>query len=121
MNESFNLKFQRHLLKNVFRNHTKGFKSVRYRNNIALSKWISQLKETGLISNVIWKIGAKVYSKTRINVVKLYLTEKYFIINLFDNNQLLNKKKNLFNTGRHGNKVLLKSWKRNTDRNYEMN
>lgn len=68
---------------------------MRYRNNIALSKWISQLRESGLISNVIWKIGAKVYSKTRINVVKLYLTEKYLIMNLFDNNQLLNKKKKI--------------------------
>ena len=57
---------------------------------------------------------------TRIDCCKLCLTERLFIIESFDNNQLLNKKSELVNTCRHKNKLLLKSLKRNHNRNNTM-
>ena len=61
------------------------------------------------------EILAKVYSKTRIDFCNLCPTEKLFMINSRDNNQLLNKKNELYDTCRHRNRLLIKSLKRNLD------
>ena len=53
---------------------------------------------------ISWKIVAVIRCAARINCCKLCVTEKLFIIKSFDNNQLLNKKSELVNTGRHKNK-----------------
>ena len=86
-----------------FQSNTKELKNVIYRNDIELSKYIWQLKGTGLTPNVTWTIAAKIYSKTRISFCKFCCTEKLFIINSFDKNQLLNKKNELVITCRYKN------------------
>ena len=53
----------------------------------------------------------------QIDRCKRCLTEKLFIVKLFDNNQLLKKKSDLVNTCRLKNKLLLKSLRRNHSRN----
>ena len=56
------------------------------------------------------------FSATKINFRKSCLTEKVFIINALNDSQLLNKKSELINTGRHQNKLLHKCLKRNNRR-----
>ena len=53
----------------------------------------------------------------QIDCCKRCLTEKLFIVKLFDNNQLLKKKSDLVNICRLKNKLLLKSLRRNHSRN----
>ena len=46
--------------------------------------------------------------RSQNRLLNIILTEKLFIIKLFDNRQLLNKKSGLFNTSRYKNKLLVK-------------
>ena len=55
----------------------------------------------------------KVLSKTEFNFCKLCLSEKFYIIKLLNDPNLLNKKSELVNTCRHQTKLLLKSFKKN--------
>ena len=64
------------LFKERFRNHKKEFAHMKYRNSTELSKYIGQLKDANLTPIVTWKVVAKVFSDTKINFCKLYLTEK---------------------------------------------
>ena len=47
------------------------------------------------------KVVGKVFSDTKINICKLCLTEKVFMINALNDSQLLNKKSELLNKCRH--------------------
>ena len=69
---------------------------------------------------ISWEIAVVIKCAARIDCCKLCVTEKLFIIKSFDNNQLLNKKSELANTDRHKNNLLLKSLKRNHNRNDTM-
>ena len=55
----------------------------------------------------------RVNSKTAASYCKLYLTEKFYIIQSIDDKNLLNKKSELVNKYRHQNKLLLSNMKRN--------
>ena len=93
---------------------------VKYRNSIKLSKYIWQLKNLKVTPTISWKIAAAIRCAARIDCCKLCLTEKLFIIKSFDNNQLSNKKSELFSTCRHKKKLSLKTLKRNRSRNDTM-
>ena len=107
-------------LSRCFRNHKKEFAHKKYRNSTELSKYIWQLKDANITPIVTWKVVAKVFSDTKINFCKLCLTEKVFIINALNDNQLLTRKSELINTCRHQNKLLLKCFKRNNKRHDSM-
>ena len=96
-----------------FRNHKKEFTHKKYGISTELSKCIWQLKDVNIAPIVTWKIVAKVFSDTKINFCKLYLTEKVFMINALNDSQLLNKKSELINTCRCQSKLLLKCLIRN--------
>ena len=85
-----------------------------------MSKYIWQLKESDISSDNSWEIIAQVYSNTRIKFCVLCFTEKLKIIDVFDDSRLLNKKSELVNACRHQNKLLLKSFKRNSRTNDSM-
>ena len=106
--------------KERFRNHKKEFTHKKYRNSTELSKYIWQLKDANIAPIVTWRVVAKVFSDTKINFCKLCSTEKLFIINALNDNQLLNKNSELINTCRHQNKLLLKCLKRNNKRHDNM-
>ena len=106
--------------KDRYRNHKKDFNHKKYCNSTELSKYIWQLKDSDIIPEISWDIFAQVNSKTRINFCLLCLTEKLKIIDVFDDPRLLNKKSELVNTCRHQNKLLLKSFKRNSRTNDSM-
>ena len=69
---------------------------------------------------VAWKVVSKVFSDRKTNFCKLCLTEKLFILNALNDNQLLNKKSELINTCRDQNKILLKCLKRYNKRDDSM-
>ena len=85
-----------------------------------MSKYIWQLKDGNIAPIVTWKVNTKVFSDRKINFCKLCLTEKVFITNALNDNQLLNKKSELINTCRDQNKILLKCLKRYNKRDDSM-
>ena len=85
-----------------------------------MPKHLWQLKDANIAPTVTWKVVTKVFSDIKINFCKLCVTEKMFIINAFNDSQLLNKKSELINTCRHQNKLLLKCLKRNNKRHDSM-
>ena len=66
------------LFKERFRNHKKEFIHKEYRKRTELSKYIWQLKDMTITPVVTMKVVTKVFSDTKINSCKLYLTEKMF-------------------------------------------
>ena len=50
--------------------------------------------------------------RSQNRLLNIILTEKLFIIKLFDNRQLSNKKSGLFNTSRYKNKLLVKKFEK---------
>ena len=52
-------------------------------------------------------------SKTKLNFCILCLSKKLYVIKSLNDPNLLNKKSELVNTGRHQSNLLLKSFKRN--------
>ena len=82
-----------------------------------MSKYIWQLKESDISPEISWEIIAQVYSNARINFCVLCLTEKLKIIDLFDDSRLLNIKSELINACSHENRLLLKSFERNSKTN----
>ena len=106
--------------KERFKNHKKEFAHKKYWNSTELSKYIWQLKDANITPIVTWNVVAKMFSDTKVNFCKLCLTEKVFIINALNDNQLLNRKSELINTCRYQNKLLLKRFKRNNKRHDSM-
>ena len=64
-------------------------------------------------SIINWSIVAKVKGSKKINYCPLCLTEKYHLIEYFNDIRLLNKKSEFINACRHQSKLLLKSLKSN--------
>ena len=50
--------------------------------------------------------------RSQNRLLNILLTEKLFIIKLFDNRQLLNKKSGFFNTSRYKSKLLVKTFEK---------
>ena len=77
--------------KERFRSHTRDFKHKKYEKLTGLSKYIWTTKSDGLIPIVKWSIVKRVNSKTAANYCKLYLIEKFYIIQSLDDKNLLNE------------------------------
>ena len=75
-----------------FGNHIRDFKYKTYSKSTELSKYIWNLKETGINPIVKWSIVEKIYCNTKINYCKLCLLEKLYIIDFIDDTRLLNKR-----------------------------
>ena len=102
--------------KERFRSHTRDFKHKKCEKLTGLSKYIWTTKSHGLIPIVKWSIVKRVNSKTAANYCKLYLIERFSIIQSLDDKNLLNE------TCRHQNKLLLlllSNVKRNDTMDYE--
>ena len=78
--------------KERFENHTRDFRHRTYSKNTEISKYIWDLKETGINLIVKWSIVEKIYCNTKINYCKLCLLEKLYIIDFIDDTRLLNKR-----------------------------
>ena len=92
-------------------NHTRDFEHKTYSKSTELSKYIWDLKETGINPIVKWSIVEKIYCNTKINYCKLCLLEKLYIIDFIDDNRLLNKRNEFISGCKHQNKLLLKNVK----------
>ena len=99
--------------KERFQNHNRDFNHKQYISCTELSKYIWSLKDAGTPYIINWSIVAKVKGSTKINHCPLCLTEKYHLIEYFNDIQLLNKKSEFINACRHQSKLLLKSLKSN--------
>ena len=60
-----------------------------------------------------WSIVTKVKGHAKVNYCPLRLTEKYHLIEYFNDIRLLNKKSEFINSCRHQSKLLLKNFKIN--------
>ena len=69
--------------------------------------------------NIYWSIVAKVKGSTKINDCPLCLTEKYHLIEYFNDIRLLKKKIEFANACRHQNNLLLKNSKINDSMDWE--
>ena len=98
--------------KERFGNHTWHFKHPKYRNSNELSKYIWELIDTNISPIIEWSIFRKVLSKTQLDVYKLCLPQKLYIIKSLNETNLLNKKAELVNACRYQRKLLLKSFKK---------
>ena len=109
--------------KERFGNHTRDFKHPKYRNSTELSKYVWELKDAHISPVIEWSIVTKVLSKAQLNVCKLCLSEKFYIMKSLSDPNLLNKKSELVNTCGHQSKLLLKSFNKNqySERNDIMN
>ena len=99
--------------KERFRNHNRDFNHEQYIKSKELSKYIWSLKDAGTPYTINWSIDAKVKGSTKVNYYSLCLTEKYHLIEHFNDIRLLNKKSEFVNACRHQSKLLLKNLNRN--------
>ena len=97
--------------KERFGNHTRDFKHKTYSKSTELSKYIWDLKETGINPIVKWSIVQKSCCNTKINYCKVCLLEKLYIIDFIDDNWLLNKRNEFIGGCKHQNKLMLKNVK----------
>ena len=99
--------------KKRFFNHRNSFNNQASTNDITLSKYIWELKETSNLSPTpVSSIAKKVTPYSHISKkCLLCLHEKLEIINYSGQNELLNKRSKLISKRRHANKFLLRSYK----------
>ena len=97
--------------KERYRNHNRGFKHEKYENSTELVKYIWQLKRDNISSSVKWTIITKAYGSPNPLLCKLCLTEKLWIINFTNDENMLNKKSEVISKRRH-NKYLLRNVKK---------
>ena len=103
------MELQKHPLKNVL--ITTGGTSNKPNPEIALS-YQNMHGNSKMLNNHQLLNGAllqKCYQK-QLNICKLCLSEKFYIIKSLNDPNLLNKKSELVNTCRHQSKLLLKSF-----------
>ena len=98
--------------KERYNNHKRDVKLIKYQYNTELTKYICNLKNNSIQYNVPWKVVDKVYGNANLIMCKLCLTEKLWIINHINDNNMLNKKSELVNKCRHLKKFLLKHVKK---------
>ena len=72
-----------------------------YSKSTSLSKYIWDLKETGICPIVKLTIVEKIYSNTKINYCKLCLSEKLYIIDFIDDHRLSNKRNEFISGCKH--------------------
>ena len=98
--------------KERYNNHNRDFKHEKYENSTELAKYIWQLKRDKISFSVKWTIITKVYGSPNPLMCKLCLTEKLWIINFINDENMLNKKSELISKCRHLNKHLLRNVKK---------
>ena len=96
-----------------FRNYNRNFNHEQYIKSTKLAKYTWSLKYAGTPYTINWSIVAKLKGSTKTSYCLLCLTEKYHLIEYFNNICLLNKKSEFINACRHQSKLLLKNLKRN--------
>ena len=102
------------LTPNIFRNHNRDFNHEQYIKSTELSKYTWSLKDAGTPYTINWSINVKLKGSIKIYYYcPLCLTEKYHLIEYFNNIHLLNKKSEFIKACRHQRKSLLKNLKRN--------
>ena len=94
--------------KGRYNNHKRDVKFIKYQYNTELTKYIWNLKSYSIKYNIQWKVVDRVYGNANSKMCKLCLTEKLWIINHINDNNILNKNSELINKCRHLNKFLLK-------------
>ena len=99
--------------KERFGNHMQDIKHLKYRNSTELSKFIWKLEDANISQVTEWSIVTKALPKMQLDLCKLYLSEKFYILKSFNDPNLLNKKCELVNASCHQSKLLLKSFERN--------
>ena len=90
-------------------NHKRSFRNEWYKNDTELFKYIWDLTSAYKVPTIKWSIVRKIHGNTKSGFCKLYLTEKYFILNDLWDKKLLNKKSEFFNKCRQQSKLLLNS------------
>ena len=78
--------------KERYRNHIRDFKHEKYENSTELAKYIWQLKRDNISFSVKWTVITKVYGSPNPLLCKLCLTEKLWIINFINDENMLNQK-----------------------------
>ena len=78
--------------KERFRNLNRDSNHEQYIKSTELSKYIWLVKDAGTPYTINWSIIAKVKGSTKVNYCPLCLTEKYHLIEHFNDIRLLNKK-----------------------------
>ena len=97
--------------KERYQNRTSSFRHEKNRYETELSNYIWALKKDKIVASIKWKILSIVHGKPTSSYCRLYLTEKFFIINSIGDNQVLNKRSEFVNKGRHQNQYLIKNVK----------
>ena len=110
--EKFYFRLADTTFKERYNNHNRDFKHGKYENSTELAKYIWQLKRDKISFSVKWTIITKVYGSPNPLMCKLCLTEKLWIINFINDENMLNKKSELISKCRHLNKHLLRNVKK---------
>ena len=95
--------------KDCFRNHTRDFRRKKYVNSNELSKYMWKLKDEKITASIKWNIMSIVHGTPKGGVCKLCLTEKFWLLKHFKDENLLIKKSEFIRKCRHENKLLVKS------------
>ena len=95
-----------------YNNHKQNVKHIKYQYNTELTKYIWNLESNSIKCNIQWNVVDKVYGNAYSRMCKLCLTEKLWIINHINDNNILNKKSERINKCRYLNKFLVKHVKK---------
>ena len=98
--------------KERYNNHKRNVKRIKYQYNTELTKCIWNLESNSIKYNIKWNVIDKVYGKAYSRMCKLCLTEKFWIINHINDNNILNEKSECINKCRYLNKFLVKHVKK---------
>ena len=106
--QTFFLGLAERTFKERYSNPKQDVKYIKYQYNTELTKYIRNLKNNSIKYNIRWKVVDKVYGNANSTMLRLCLTEKHWIINHINDNNILNKKSELVNKCRHLKMFLLK-------------
>ena len=87
--------------KERYQNHTSSFRHEKNRYETELYNYIWTFKKDKIVPSIEWKILCIVRGKPTSSYCRLYLTEKFFIINSTGGNRVLSKRSEFVNKGRH--------------------
>ena len=111
-NQKFYFGLAETTFKERYNNHKRDVKHIKYQYTTELTKYIWNLKNNSIKYNIQWKAVDKVYGDANSTMCKLCLTEKLWIINHINDNDILNKNSKLVSKCTHLNKFLLKHVKK---------
>ena len=110
--QKFYLSLVETTFKERYNNHKQNVKHIKYQYNTELTKYIWNLESNSIKCNIQWNVVDKVYGNAYSRMCKLCLTEKLWIINHINDNNILNKKSERINKCRYLNKFLVKHVKK---------